>query len=90
MLPDIRGVELLPKLRALPGGAGRPIIACTGFLPRDEEARMTAAGFTEFLIKPVEPSRLREVVRAYTQSSSVSKGKPGRGRRVLAAAADPV
>ena len=92
LLPDGSGIALVSRLRALPGAAELPIIALTGFLPREEEARALTAGFTEYLIKPVEPSRLLETVRAYIGPASA--GTPpvsGRsGKRVLAVDDDPI
>lgn len=58
MLPDINGVDLVQQLRNTPGGAEIPIICFSGFVSRGEEARVAGAGFTDFLVKPVEPSQL--------------------------------
>ncbi len=38
VLPDMDGLELLRRLRALPGGAGKPIIALSGFQSLIEKA----------------------------------------------------
>src|SRR5690606_14750190 len=64
ILPDMNGFELMRQLRAL-GAASTPIIALSGFLNRVEDARHAATGFTALLVKPVEPSRLLEVIRPY-------------------------
>src|SRR5579863_8030578 len=45
ILPDMDGLELLRRLRALPGGTGLPILALSGFLSRLEEARTDDQGF---------------------------------------------
>jgi two-component system cell cycle sensor histidine kinase/response regulator CckA len=63
-LGDVNGLDLVRRLREVPGADGVPIVALTGFLPT-EEARALTAGFEAYLIKPVEPVRLREIVRDF-------------------------
>ncbi|MBI2939527.1 MAG: response regulator [Chloroflexi bacterium] len=89
VLPDVDGFELLRRLRALPGG-DVPILAFSGFLSRVEQARSLQVGFTDYLFKPVEPSRLAELVRAYVRPTATSREWPGVGRRVLAVEDDPI
>src|SRR4029077_6085069 len=43
-LPDIRGIDLVARLRALPGAANIPILAFSGFQPAAAKARSIAAG----------------------------------------------
>jgi two-component system, cell cycle sensor histidine kinase and response regulator CckA len=90
VLPDASGFDVLREIRALPGGADVPVFAFTGFMPRDEEARAAAAGFTEFLVKPVEPSRLVATIRAYLELPHTGDDRPGQGKRVLVVDDDPV
>ena len=90
VLPDMDGFELVTHLRAQPGGAEMPILACSGFLSRFEAARMSALGFTDFLMKPVEPSRLVRTVRAFLPLPGVGGEAPGTGRHVLAVDDDPI
>ena len=63
-LGDVNGLDLVGRLREVPGAGDVPIVALTGFLP-SEEARALTAGFDAYLIKPVEPVRLREIVRDF-------------------------
>lgn len=65
LLPDMSGTEVLRQLRQLPGGGDVPVLAFTGVVTRFEEAGITTAGFTDFLVKPVEPSKLVRAVRDY-------------------------
>ncbi len=83
VLPDMDGFELARALRASPRGAEVPIIACSGFLPGDDRARIAAAGFDDFLVKPIEPSRLVEIVRQYLPDAAPSGPPPAPGRCVL-------
>jgi PAS domain S-box-containing protein len=81
VLPDMNGFELVRQLRSLVGPSV-PILALSGFLNRVDDARSSEAGFNALLVKPVEPSRLIEVIRPYFPNapSAVSVGK---GCRVL-------
>lgn len=86
ILPDMNGFELMRQLRAL-GAASTPIIALSGFLNRVEDARHAATGFTALLVKPVEPSRLLEVIRPYFPAEAEQQPF-GKDCRVLVVDAD--
>jgi PAS domain S-box-containing protein len=88
-LPDMDGFDLLTGLRALPELTDVPVIAVSGFVSRLEEARASAIGFTDFLVKPLQPSELIRVVRAHLPSRPALPGAGG-GRRVLLADDDAV
>jgi PAS domain S-box-containing protein len=59
-LPGEDGYALLREIRALVPEL--PVVAITGFGSQTERERARAAGFNAFLVKPVEPSRLRQTV----------------------------
>jgi putative two-component system response regulator len=59
-LPDFDGAELLELLRSQPGREELPAIALSGQAKRRGEPELER--FEEFLIKPVEPSRLIDAV----------------------------
>jgi diguanylate cyclase (GGDEF)-like protein len=59
-LDDIDGFQLVSRLREL--APGTPIVAFTGL---NDEPRIRSAGFTGFVMKPVEPDRLTHAVRAH-------------------------
>jgi two-component system KDP operon response regulator KdpE len=65
ILPDIGGTELVRQLRALPSGANIPILAISGFGSMLAVAEKRRMGFTDFMFKPVEPSRLVAAVRSH-------------------------
>jgi PAS domain S-box-containing protein len=81
ILPDMNGFELVRQLRALLGPT-LPILALSGFLNRVEDARSADAGFSQLLVKPIEPSRLLEIIRLYLPHPKQS-APTGAGRRVL-------
>jgi CheY-like chemotaxis protein len=90
LLPDCNGCDLVPKLRALPGGDRMSILACSGLVSKAEEARMSAAGFDDVVMKPVEPSRLLQVIRAHLPEDQPSGDRFGQGRRLLVVDDDPI
>jgi PAS domain S-box-containing protein len=89
-LPDVDGLELAQRLRKLPGIEETPIVAFSGSLPRLEEARLSPVGFSDVLLKPVEPSRLLEILKTYLPSAGESGSAWGAGKRALVVDDDPL
>jgi CheY-like chemotaxis protein len=90
-LPDMDGFDLVSKLRALPGATDIPILVFSGMLTQHDEARVSAAGFDDLITKPVDPSRLVQIVRSYLPSGQeTSVDQLGQGRRLVVADDDPV
>jgi len=67
LLPDMNGLNILKKIRALPKGANVPVIALTGFVSRDEEANALLSSFDCLLVKPIDPFELLQAIRSYLQ-----------------------
>jgi two-component system CheB/CheR fusion protein len=61
-LPDIDGYEVARRLRQTIGGTVR-LIALTGYGQARDRARSQQAGFDAHVIKPVDQSKLAEVIR---------------------------
>ena len=77
VLPDMDGLRLMESLRSLPGHRPEaPFLVVTGMVSQIEKLRACAAPSTTFLPKPIEPSRLVEIVRALLESAP---GQAGRG-----------
>jgi len=64
-LPDMDGLDLIKRLRALPEAAAIPILCYSGEIVASDRSRMVAAGFTDILMKPSSAEGLIETVRAY-------------------------
>jgi PAS domain S-box-containing protein len=80
VLPDMDGVRLIESLRKRPGGEEIPVLMVTGMVSHLDELRSHVSGPTTILPKPLEPSRLLEVVRSYL---AAPRPTVGRGRKVL-------
>ena len=89
LLPDMDGLELVGRLRAMLGTTTIPMIALSGFRGVLERSRSLPAGFDAALVKPVEPGRILEVIRSYLPPPEALEDI-GRGRRLLVVNDDPV
>jgi CheY-like chemotaxis protein len=66
-LPAIDGIEATRRIRALPGEHGRvPIIGISGRATSADEATARAAGMNGYLVKPLGPSVLAELLAEVT------------------------
>jgi CheY-like chemotaxis protein len=74
-MPENDGYELIARMRAMPGSAGRiPAVALTA-LARDEDRKRTLlAGYQVHISKPVDPVELVKVIASLA----------GRGARTTA------
>jgi len=91
LLPDVAGFDLLRELRALPHGHDVPILAFSGMLSSHDQARLSEAGFDDVVSKPIEPSRLVQIVRGYLPTSEAPSRlarAPGGEQKTLIVADD--
>ena len=56
------GFQVAESLRSAPGLASMVMIALTGYTQPDALRRARAAGFDEYLTKPIEPDRLTRLI----------------------------
>jgi len=61
-MPGMTGLQATGASRALPGGAGIPIVALTAQAMKGDRERILAAGCDAYLAKPVQPNELISVV----------------------------
>lgn len=89
-LPDQYGHEVAETLRMLPGFENIPIIAFSGSLPSGEEQRASRSGYSGFIVKPIEPSRLLHLIRDYLNPFRGTVAGLTEGHHILIADDDPV
>jgi len=73
VLPDMDGFELLTRLRLLPGAPEVPVLAFTGLTSAEVTSRISSVGFDDMITKPIEPSRLVQIVRGYIPPAEGTK-----------------
>ena len=73
-LPGMDGVQALRRLRADPATADIPVIALTAFAMKADRERFIAAGFDDYMEKPLD---IRELPRQVAAPLS----RDGRRRR---------
>lgn len=73
-LPDGTGVDLLRKLREIPGKTNLCGIALSGFGMDEDIARSKEAGFAQHLTKPVDFSQLQQCLTRIGQTLDSSNG----------------
>jgi len=61
-LPSMSGYEVARRLRAAPGTADAVIVALTGYGSESDRHRSAEAGFDDHLVKPVDMTRLDELL----------------------------
>jgi two-component system, cell cycle response regulator DivK len=69
-LPDIGGVEALVRLRADTRTASVPVVALTAQAMEGDRERFLAAGFDDYLSKPVNVTDLIATVQRYCEGAS--------------------
>lgn len=66
-IPRLDGYATAAALRKMPTFRRTPIIALTAAITQTAPDRISAAGFSAYLVKPIRPSRLRECVASLMQ-----------------------
>jgi CheY-like chemotaxis protein len=64
-LPDVGGLDLLQRMRALPRMASVPMIVCTADVSRETVQKAVLVGATDYIAKPIDVAAFEErVLRA--------------------------
>ncbi|MBD3187421.1 response regulator [Candidatus Bathyarchaeota archaeon] len=64
-LPGMNGIEICKELRKIEKFNELPIIAVTAFTMKGDQERIMAAGFTEYISKPIRVKNFKETVSGY-------------------------
>ena len=64
-MPDINGLELIGFLKSNPDTREIPILILTTEASKRDQVKGLSLGASEYLVKPFEPTRLRETVLRY-------------------------
>jgi two-component system chemotaxis response regulator CheY len=64
-MPDINGLELINFVKMNPNYRETPLFIVTGEGRQHDRERGLQLGASEFLIKPLQPEQLNELVRRY-------------------------
>ena len=90
LLPDMDGFALAAAFRQLPQLRSVPILAFSGLLSQLDEKRIAGSSFTDFVTKPIEPTKLVRMIRAHLPSADGPQSSFGAGRRIVLADDDEV
>ena len=69
-LPEMDGFDLARLLRARPATRDARLVAVTGFTSSEDQERARAAGFDQFVSKPIDIAYIRSLVREMTGLSA--------------------
>jgi CheY-like chemotaxis protein len=61
-LPDLDGFEVARRIRSAAAGRSLQLVALTGHADGQDRGMAKAAGFDDYLVKPVEAARLLELL----------------------------
>lgn len=70
-MPKLDGSSVAASLREMEAFEDTPILGLSAWMSQMDPAALTAAGFSEWLAKPVSPSKLRAVVHALISAANV-------------------
>jgi CheY-like chemotaxis protein len=63
MLPGVDGYYFIETLRRDPRFQSLPVIAVTALAMESDRERVVASGFSDYLVKPIEPQEVADAVR---------------------------
>ncbi|MBK4785120.1 MAG: two-component sensor histidine kinase BarA [Pantoea sp. Pent] len=71
-MPDIDGIRASEIIRSLPQHASTPIIAVTAHALDGEREQLIAAGMNDYLAKPIDEDKLKQLLQRYAPGSVAS------------------
>jgi len=67
MMPEMNGLEAIESIRRMPGFDQIPIISLTAKAMKGDREKCIEAGASDYITKPVEPSRLLALIYSWIQ-----------------------
>jgi CheY-like chemotaxis protein len=67
-LPEMDGTELARRLRAMPGGRKKLMVAITGYGQQFDRQNAMKAGFNYYFVNPASPSKLLALLAEFQQT----------------------
>ena len=69
-MPEMDGLEATKKIRAIELSSGKhvPIVALTARAFKEEQEKCIAAGMNDFLTKPIEPGKIKTILKDYLKT----------------------
>ena len=68
-MPDIDGIRASEIIRSLPQHASTPIVAVTAHALDGEREQLIAAGMNDYLAKPIDEDKLKQLLRAMRRAA---------------------
>ena len=75
-LPVMDGYDVVRRVRGNPGHEDLPLIAITGYGQASDHARAMKAGFDDHLVKPLDASRIGELIDKLVQGNRLRGADP--------------
>lgn len=76
VMPEKDGITLLKELRSHPNHGGTPVIMVTSKDYDQDRAVARELGVLEFLLKPLRPREIRELIKKYTGARERDDAQP--------------
>jgi serine/threonine-protein kinase len=79
LMPGLNGLEVLTRLRELPGGHACRVLVISGSSLLDEAWRFQVLGVKDFILKPVDFQALTATITALASREGLHRKMPARG-----------
>ncbi|MDH5404191.1 MAG: response regulator, partial [Candidatus Heimdallarchaeota archaeon] len=67
-MPKMTGIQILEEIRKIPEISDTIIIAVTAHALAGEKERLLSLGFDEYISKPLDTKKVRELIQEYQQN----------------------
>ncbi len=71
-LPDVDGAKTTTVIKRNPKTSHIPVVAVTAWMPELWRDKALKAGIVDYLLKPVEPQKLKQTIEQFANRSAIS------------------